>query len=87
MAKEPSSKYTKRYSPEFEGEAVTLLRSSGRPVSPVATELGISDMTLAACARELEKNAATLDREMAEKQEKMRLRNRIKELGNEIEIP
>ena len=87
MAKEPSSKYTKRYSPEFKRDAVALLRSSGRPVAPVATELGISDMTLAAWARELDKDAATLGREMAEKQEKMRLRNRIKELGDEIEIP
>lgn len=85
-AKEPASKYTKRYSPEFKRDAVTLLRSSGRAVVQVAKELGISDVTLAAWARELEKDAATLEQEKADKQEEIRLRKRVKELEDEIEI-
>ncbi len=86
MAKEPSSKYTKRYSPEFKRDAVALLRSSGRPIAQVAKELGISDVTLASWARELEKDAATIEQEKADKQEEMRLRRRVKELEDEIEI-
>lgn len=86
MVKEPSSKYTKRYSSEFKRDAVALLRSSGRPIAQVAKELGISDMTLASWARELEKDAATLAQEKADKQEEMRLRKRVKELEDEIEI-
>jgi transposase len=86
MAKEPSSKYTKRYSDEFKRDAVALLRSSGRPIAQVAKELGISDVTLASWARELEKDAATIEQEKADKQEEMRLRKRVKELEDEIEI-
>ena len=63
MAKEPSSKYTKRYSGEFKRDAVALLRSSGRPIAQVAKELGVSDVTLASWARELEKDAATIEQE------------------------
>ena len=37
---------TPRYSKEFKSEAVQLVRSSGRPVSQIARELGISGNSL-----------------------------------------
>ena len=36
------NKYNKRYSPEFKRDAVELVRSSGRGVTEVARELGVS---------------------------------------------
>jgi transposase len=36
------SKYTKRYSDEYKRDAIELVRSSGRTVSDVARELGVS---------------------------------------------
>ncbi|GGT43836.1 transposase [Streptomyces chromofuscus] len=36
------SKYTKRYSGEFKRDAIALVASSGRTVTEVARELGIS---------------------------------------------
>lgn len=36
----------RRYTDEFKSEAVRLVRDSGRPVAPVARELGISDNIL-----------------------------------------
>ncbi|MFD6415867.1 transposase [Streptomyces sp. NPDC060194] len=40
------SKYTKRYSEEYKRDAVELVRSSGRTVTDVARELGISSESL-----------------------------------------
>ncbi|MFJ3842274.1 transposase [Streptomyces sp. NPDC090054] len=40
------SKYTKRYSDEYKRDAIELVRSSGRTVTEVARELGISSESL-----------------------------------------
>jgi transposase len=40
------SKYTKRYSEEFKRDAVALVASSGRTVTEVARELGVSSESL-----------------------------------------
>ncbi|MCY0932217.1 transposase [Streptomyces sp. H27-H1] len=40
------SKYTKRYSDEYKRDAIELVRSSGRTVTDVARELGISSESL-----------------------------------------
>ena len=40
------SKYTKRYSEEFKQDAVALVASSGRTVTEVARELGVSSESL-----------------------------------------
>ncbi|MFF4583719.1 transposase [Streptomyces sp. NPDC001373] len=40
------SKYTKRYSEEYKRDAIELVRSSGRTVTEVARELGISSESL-----------------------------------------
>jgi transposase len=81
----PSSR---RYTAEFKQDAVALLRSSGRPIAVVARELGISDVTLAAWARERDKQSVAADaaETEAERQEAIALRKRIKELETEIEI-
>ncbi|MEU3142932.1 MULTISPECIES: transposase [unclassified Streptomyces] len=45
------SKYTKRYSDEYKGDAIDLVRSSGRTVTEVARELGVSSESLRGCDR------------------------------------
>lgn len=40
------SKYTKRYSEEFKRDAIALVASSGRTVTEVARELGVSSESL-----------------------------------------
>ncbi|MEU6337610.1 transposase [Streptomyces cellulosae] len=40
------SKYTKRYTEEFKRDAIALVDSSGRTVTAVARELGISSESL-----------------------------------------
>ena len=78
----------RRYSPEFKRDAVALLNSSGRAVAAVAKEIGVSDVTLAAWAREQAAGLSTEDRAAAEaeRKEAIELRKRIKELEDEIEI-
>ena len=81
----PSSR---RYSPEFKRDAVALLQSSGRSIAEVARELGVSDMSLATWAREQAKSMGKEEAEQAEadRKEAIRLRKRIKELEEELEI-
>jgi transposase len=81
MGKGPT---TRRYTDEFKRDAVALYRSSGRPLKEVARELGISDTSLGTWAREAEKNAPVAEVESAK--EEARLRKRIRELEEEIEI-
>ncbi|HXY44969.1 MAG TPA: transposase [Acidimicrobiales bacterium] len=78
----------RRYSPEFKRDAVALLRSSGKAVAAVAKELGISDVTLAAWARDQDKGRHSAETEQAEadRKEAAALRKEIKELKEEIEI-
>jgi transposase len=40
---------SKRYTPEFKRDAVALVRSSGRNVTEVARELGVSPEGLRGC--------------------------------------
>jgi transposase len=75
---------TRRYTDEFKRDAVALYRSSGRPIKEVARELGISDTSLGTWVKEAEKNAPVEEVESA--REEARLRKRIRELEEEIEI-
>lgn len=75
---------TRRYTEEFKRDAVALLTSSGKSIKQVATELGISDVTLGTWAKEERLRSAGADDEDAK--EAARLRKRIKELQDEIEI-
>jgi transposase len=73
-----------RYSDEFKADAVALVNKSGRPVAQVAKELGVDDSTLSYWVRNA--SAALSDDDKAELEEQRRLRKRIKELEEEIEI-
>jgi transposase len=79
---------SRRYSPEFKRDAVALLHSSGRAIAAVAKEIGVSDVTLAAWAKEqaMGNNAEAKAAAEAERKEAIELRKRIKELEQEIEI-
>jgi transposase len=81
MGKGPT---TRRYTDEFKRDAVALYRRSGRPITEVARELGISDTSLGTWVKEAEKNAPVEEVESA--REEARLRKRIRELEEEIEI-
>ena len=79
-----SGPHRARYTEEFKSDAVALVRRSGRPISHVAKELGVDAGTLSDWARQSE--AALSDDEKADLEEQRRLRKRIKELEEEIEI-
>ena len=74
----------RRHSEEFKADAVALVRKSGRPVAQVAKELGVDDSTLSYWVRN--SDAQLDDADKAELEEQRRLRKRIKELEEEIEI-
>jgi transposase len=75
---------TRRYTDEFKRDAVALFRSSGRPIKEVARELGISVTSLGTWVRQWEKTAPAEQVESA--REEARLRKRVRELEEEIEI-
>ena len=52
------SKTRREFAPEFKREAVALLESSGRPLTRVASELGIQPSMLRAWRRMMEGNDA-----------------------------
>ena len=84
MVKRPTNR---RYSEEFKRDAVALLRSSGKPIAEVARELGVTDTSLGNWAREAARSdgpaaAAGVD----DAREAARLRKRVRELEEEIEI-
>lgn len=83
------SNMSKRYTPEFRRDAVALVRSSGRNVTEVARELGVSPEGLRGWVKQ-----ADIDRGQgapgalttAEKDELMRLRRENREQQQTIEI-
>ncbi|GAA5705938.1 transposase [Streptomyces avermitilis] len=83
------SKYTKRYTEEFKRDAIALVDSSGRTVTAVARELGISSESLRGWYRR-----AKADRDegesgeltSAEREELKRLRKEVREQQQTIEI-
>lgn len=83
MEKSPT---TRRYSAEFKRDAVALYRSSGRSLREVAKELGITDMSLAAWVKETESSTGEAQRDKDTAREEARLRKRIRELEEEVEI-
>ncbi len=74
----------RRHSEEFKADTVALVRKSGRPVAQVAKELGIDDSTLSYWVRNADGQLEEADK--AELEEQRRLRKRIKELEEEVEI-
>jgi transposase len=88
MAKRPTNR---RYSEEFKRDAVALLRSSGKPIAVVAKELGIAGTSLGGWARQADKKANPEERKAAEEAaaeaaELARLRRRVRELEDEVQI-
>ncbi len=49
------------YPPEFRTEAVKAVRTSGRPLTQVARELGVSPQTLASWVAQVQVDAAERD--------------------------
>ena len=77
----------KLYSLEFRQEAVRLLRTSGRPVKQLASELGISPQTLRNWASQLAVDgAAAPGLSSNERDELRRLRREVRVLTEEREI-
>jgi transposase len=74
----------RRHSEEFKADAVALVRKSGRPIAQIAKELGVDDSTLSYWVRN--SDAQLGEAEKAELEEERRLRKRIKELEEEVEI-
>jgi transposase len=83
------SNMSKRYTPEFKRDAVELVRSSGRTVTEVARELGVSPEGLRGWVKQ-----ARVDRgdgpagalTTAEREELQRLRRKDREQQQTIEI-
>jgi transposase len=81
----------RRWSPEFKRDAVALVRSSGRPISEIARELGCGESSLGYWLTKDRQSRAAADperfaAEQAESEEIKRLRRRVAELEVEREI-
>lgn len=79
----------RRFSPEFKRDAVSLLRSSGRPIGEVARELGCGETSLGnwAAKERVERASSDPERfgaEVAESAEVKRLRRKVSEVEREI---
>ena len=79
-----------KYPVKFRGDALELVRSSGRPIAEVAGSLGISDATLwnwVEAARDATQRTADPDGlTESERDELKRLRRQVIELETDTEI-
>ncbi len=76
----------RRYSPEFRAEAVRLVKTSGKPMTQVAKELGIPESSLAGwlkAAEQAEQKDALTENE---REELKRLRRENERLQQEREF-
>ncbi|MFE9687378.1 transposase [Streptomyces sp. NPDC006285] len=83
------SKYTKRYTEEFKGDAIALVDSSGKTVTTVARELGISSESLRGWYRKAKTDRGegeSGELTSAEREELKRLRKENREQQQTIEI-
>lgn len=83
------SKYTKRYSEEYKRDAIALVRSSGRTVTEVARELGVSPESLRNWVRreQADRGEGTPgELTSAEREELRQLRRQNREQQQTIEI-
>jgi transposase len=75
------------YPPEFRREAIELVRLSGKPVSVLAKELGVSGMTLRNWVRQADVDAGKREGLTSEEREELRaLRKEVRTLRMEREI-
>ncbi|MEW2489106.1 transposase [Streptomyces sp. NPDC048411] len=83
------SKYTKRYTEEFKRDAIALVDSSGKTVTAVTRELGISSESLRGWYRNAKADrgeGAPGELTSAEREELKRLRKENREQQQTIEI-
>jgi transposase len=83
------SKYTKRYTAEFKRDAIALVDSTGRTVTEVARELGVSPESLRGWYRQAKTDRGEgQDGELttAERDELKRLRRQNAEQAKTIEV-
>jgi transposase len=83
------NKYTKRYTEEFKRDAISLVDSSGKTVTAVARELGISSESLRGWYRKAKADqgeGAPGEVSSAEREELKRLRRENREQQQTIEI-
>ncbi|MGW6754931.1 transposase [Streptomyces sp. NPDC055006] len=83
------SKYTKRYTEEFKRDAIALVDSSGKTVTAVARDLGISSESLRGWYRRAKADrgeGAPGELTTAEREELRRLRRQNVEQAKTIEV-
>lgn len=75
------------YTPEFRAEAVRLLKSSGRPVAEIASELGVARESLRRWARQSDIDSGEAQGMTTQEHEELSsLRRRVRVLEQEREI-
>ena len=84
MGKGSGSARSRRYSDEFKRDAVALYRSSGKTITEVAKQLGVTDTSLGNWVRADAESVDEVEADAAA--EAVVLRRRIRELETEIDI-